>query len=305
MTTRMRVALIAAGCIISASAAIAQNNRTAVSIAGSDTATCTVPDPCRTFAVALSKTNSGGEVLALTSGGYGPFTIDRSATIVAAPGTYAALVGASGQNAIVVDPGSGGKVVIRGLTLTGFGVASAGVTVASSGSETHIENCVIDGFDYGVYAYLNVTVTDSTIRNCGTGFRLDNAGGLTKGNLERVVIKDIRGGRGVFAIRNAYVTVRNCSAIGNGSSTGFEADDGGQIFIENSIAARNSIGVLVSTDFSATGGIARISNCVITDNTTGVNVIMGTVETFSNNKIRGNGTAVSPSINSLTTVAQN
>ena len=39
------------------------NNRSAVSLAGSDMATCTVPDPCRTFDVAISKTNNGGEVV--------------------------------------------------------------------------------------------------------------------------------------------------------------------------------------------------------------------------------------------------
>jgi hypothetical protein len=33
----------------------AQNNRSAVSLTGIDAASCTVPDPCRTFDVAISK----------------------------------------------------------------------------------------------------------------------------------------------------------------------------------------------------------------------------------------------------------
>ena len=35
------------------------NNRSAVSLSGLDSASCTVPDPCRTFDVAISKTNDG------------------------------------------------------------------------------------------------------------------------------------------------------------------------------------------------------------------------------------------------------
>src|SRR5437660_8646118 len=106
----------------------AQNTRSAVAVTGSDAATCTVPDPCRTFGVALSKTNSGGEVVALTSGGYGPFTIDRSATIIAAPGIYAALVATSGD-AIVVNSGASGRVVIRGLYVYGMSSGRSGIEV--------------------------------------------------------------------------------------------------------------------------------------------------------------------------------
>ena len=43
--------------IVVSSALFAQNNRSAVSLTGNDAATCTVPDPCRTFDVAISKTN--------------------------------------------------------------------------------------------------------------------------------------------------------------------------------------------------------------------------------------------------------
>ena len=38
-----------------------QNNRSAVSLSGNDAASCTVPDPGRTFDVAISKTNAPAE----------------------------------------------------------------------------------------------------------------------------------------------------------------------------------------------------------------------------------------------------
>src|SRR5438105_5900792 len=59
-------------------AAYAQNNRSAVSLTGVDTASCTVPDPCRTFGTAISRTNAGGEIVVLSSAGYGPFTVNKS-----------------------------------------------------------------------------------------------------------------------------------------------------------------------------------------------------------------------------------
>src|SRR5437667_11346244 len=119
----MRRSLVALFLCLVCTSAFAQNNRSAVSISGNDAAACTVPDPCRTFGVAISKTNSGGEVVALSSGGYGPFTIDRSATVTAAPGVYAAIALNGLGTAITVNSGAGGRVTIRGLSLYGFGFA--------------------------------------------------------------------------------------------------------------------------------------------------------------------------------------
>ena len=61
-------------------------NRTFVSTGGSDSNTslnCGATTPCRTFGAALSATNSGGEIVVLTSGGYGPATIRQAVTITA------------------------------------------------------------------------------------------------------------------------------------------------------------------------------------------------------------------------------
>jgi len=280
----------------------AQNNRSAVSISGMDTATCTVPDPCRTFNVALSKTNAGGEVVALTSGGYGPFTVDRPATVLAAPGVYAALVSTTGDT-VLINAGSGARVVIRNLALYGMGAGNAGVSATGSGEEIHIENCIIDGFaNYGVISFFNITVADTTVRNCGSGIWIDNAAAIVKGHVEHVLIEDTRGlatpnfsNVGVLAARNATVTVRNTVVVRSGY--GFYAELTAALTLENALASRSAIGI-----FSNAGALIRISNCVVTDNTTGLQVAIGaTMETFQNNKIRGNGTDVS---GTLTTVAQ-
>src|SRR5438105_10888941 len=117
--TKFQVAVFVS--ILMATSLFAQNNRSAVSVTGSDAATCTVPDPCRTFDVAISKTASGGEIVVLSSGGYGPFTVTKSLSIISPGGIHAALV-ATAMAAIAVN-GSGINVVLRNLWITGLGGA--------------------------------------------------------------------------------------------------------------------------------------------------------------------------------------
>src|ERR1700747_3462028 len=86
-------------------AASAQLSRTAVSINGLDTNPCSVASPCRSFNKAISQTKSTGEVVALDSGGYGPFAVDRAITVQAAPGVYAGVTASSGDG-IDINAGS-------------------------------------------------------------------------------------------------------------------------------------------------------------------------------------------------------
>ncbi len=91
--------------------ALALNNRSAVSITGSDAASCTVPDPCRTFGVAIAATNPGGEVIALSSGGYGAFTISQSVSVIANAGVHASISPTSGDAIDISGPSV--KVLLR------------------------------------------------------------------------------------------------------------------------------------------------------------------------------------------------
>src|SRR5437868_13874179 len=78
-------------------AAIALNNRSAVSVTGLDSNTCSVASPCRSFGVALVATADGGEVVALDSAGYGPFSVGQNVTVSGAPGLHAAILGTPGD----------------------------------------------------------------------------------------------------------------------------------------------------------------------------------------------------------------
>src|SRR5438445_7283696 len=134
--------------ILFSTTVLALNNRSAVSLSGLDSASCTVPDPCRTFDVAISKTNDGGEVIVLSSAGYGPFTVTKSVSIISTPAYHAALAPTSGD-AITVNV-DGATIVLRGLTLNGSLGGVNGITYATAGigggTTLYVENCAVSGF---------------------------------------------------------------------------------------------------------------------------------------------------------------
>ena len=264
---------------LGAAPARAQLDRTAVSFHGSDANSCAPAAPCRSFARAMSQTNANGELLVLDSAGYGPFTIDRSVSIQAAPGVYAGVTAASGYAVYLSLPASG-KAVIRGLTLEGLGTGTAGIY--GFAGIVHIENCVVNGFVSGiVVGGYTATISDTEVRNNTTnGIIVANAG--NRAILERVRIKN-NGTWGLIVQDSAKATIRN--SVVSGHFGGLLAVFNGTLHVENSESTRNTSGIL-----SDSGGTARISNTFVTDNSsTGLrNDNNGTMESWQNNKVRGN-----------------
>ena len=80
----LRATLLVATAALAFSANAAQ--RTFVATSGSDANTasnCSNTAPCRGFSAALTVTDSGGEIIVLSSGGYGAVTIDKAKVIKA------------------------------------------------------------------------------------------------------------------------------------------------------------------------------------------------------------------------------
>jgi hypothetical protein len=164
----MRPALIiAAGFAvlpILSGAARAQANRTFVSGHGSDTNSCSLAAPCRSFAQALTQTSAGGEITILDPAGYGPVTINKAVSIVNDGVGEAGVTVTSATSAITVNVGASDVVNLRGLTLVGGGVGFDGIVFTNLGA-LNIQNCVIrgftnDGIDLGTgSAVLNVLDT--------------------------------------------------------------------------------------------------------------------------------------------------
>ncbi|MEO7273149.1 MAG: hypothetical protein ABIX28_21140, partial [Vicinamibacterales bacterium] len=80
-TRAVRSAFAFGACLfLGSSIASAQATRTWVSGVGDDANPCSRTAPCKTFAGAISKTASGGEIDALDPGGYGGVTITKPIT---------------------------------------------------------------------------------------------------------------------------------------------------------------------------------------------------------------------------------
>src|SRR3569833_3247368 len=81
---RSALAVLAIGLILpflASAPASAQATRTWVSGVGDDVNPCSRTAPCKTFAGAISKTATTGEINCLDSGGFGQVTITKSSTI--------------------------------------------------------------------------------------------------------------------------------------------------------------------------------------------------------------------------------
>lgn len=137
--------IIASAALILADAAHAQS-RTWVSGVGDDLNPCTRVAPCKTFAGAISKTATKGEINCLDPGGFGGVTITKAISIVC----YNTMGGilSAGANAIIVNilnPDTGDRVMIDGLDIDGAGTGVDGIRVLS-GAKIIVRNTVIRGF---------------------------------------------------------------------------------------------------------------------------------------------------------------
>jgi hypothetical protein len=136
---------IVLSCSLFAAPAYAQRDRVFVASYGSDSNPCTFGSPCKTFQQAVSVVAAGGEVTAIDSAGFGPLTINQSVTITSPAGVEAGIAAASGGTAITIAAASADKVVLRGLTLEGAGVADYGITF-SSGWRLEVIGCTVHNF---------------------------------------------------------------------------------------------------------------------------------------------------------------
>src|SRR5882762_4882328 len=112
------------------SIASAQATRTWVSGVGDDANPCSRTAPCKTFAGAISKTATGGEINVLDPGGFGGVTITKSITISSEGFEAGVLV--SGTNAIIINGTTTSVVVLRGLDIQGLGTGLVGIKILTA-----------------------------------------------------------------------------------------------------------------------------------------------------------------------------
>ncbi len=293
-----------------ASAQTAQ--RTFVSTAGSDAniaSLCSAANPCRSFTAAQGVTTAGGEIIALTSGGYGPVEITKALQITAPTGVYVAITAQpgtaiGGTDAIRISAGSSDVVVLRGLTLNSLGVAS-GINVTSVGT-LHVENCVVNGFTQnGINVNLTadgseVFIKDTIVRNNGGGIFITTSTGTVRASINGCRSEN-NVNDGFLAYNRSRVTISNSVASGNGNS-GFYAlsDVSGtttEMNADHCVASNNPFGfVAVGGKPPDSGGTAtmRVARSTATNNTDtgfaafGISFGSAVFESLGDNLVRGN-----------------
>lgn len=271
------------------SLANAQATRTWVSGVGDDANPCSRTAPCKTFAGAISKTATLGEISVLDPGGFGVVTITKSITING-DGTLAGILAAA-SNGIIVNAGTG-IVYLRNITINGAGTGLNGIRFLAA-KELHVENCAIYGFGNntagngnGIIAPLtasgNLFVRDTTIFNCAVaGINISTTTGFAVSTMDGIALEALP--TGLIVGSNAFVTVRN-SVIAQSASTGVSiggSNSAGNI--ENCILNNNPTAISVSTQLNLTGSLVE-------NNTTGVATSGSPVlRSGGNNRFLGNG----------------
>jgi hypothetical protein len=313
------VGLLALAC---AANALAQQ-RTFVASNGSDANPCTLPAPCRSFAVAISAVVAGGEVIVLDSAGYGPVTIAKSVSITAPAGVYAGIAVPAVQNGVTVSGGTF-DVVLRGLAISGNAVGNHGIASSHSGSLT-IERCTVDamtgnGINISSASFsIVVAIRDTRITHVsGDGIFLAQA----IGNAERVSVSHV-GGTGIFVSTSSAMAVNDtiiAYAQGDGILAGASGGQTTRLSVTSSmlsniagygISAVDAGGVAIlhatgnTLSFVANGGLLSQSPGAkliaarnsVADSPYGlVQLVGGTLISFGDNPATGNVTPTSGTI---------
>lgn len=291
---------------LSAAQAIhAQATRTWVSGIGDDANPCSLTAPCKTWAGAISKTATGGEIDALTPGGFGALTIAKSITVDGGSGQIASTL-VAGTNGFVVNAPANSVVTVRNVTFQGLAPTGSGGLngiLFSAGSVLHIEHCVFAGFtqngiNVNVSAGVEVFIDDTTSQdNTGNGLNIvSSAAGSS--NQARVSISNSHFSNnavGVLAGDNSRVSVRTSDANGN-TTAGFEAmanSNAATMSLVDSVAALNA-GAGVLAGGGAAAATIRASRVAVFTNTLGFQAASnGAILSFGDNVNPGAGAPTS------------
>jgi hypothetical protein len=278
---------IAAGLLtplLASAPASAQATRTWVSGVGDDVNPCSRTAPCKTFAGAVSKTATGGEINCLDPGGFGGVTLIKAMTLNCGYTLGSILV--SGGPGITVNAGATHNVSIRGIHLTGINQTASPGTIGIrilAGAAVSIEDSVISNFgQQGIADTRSAGNTKLFIRNSVISHNTGTGISLLATNISNTEIENVSSINNLFGIATGpanAVMIRRSVFSGN-SNTGIEADGAGQVDVTDTAITNNGIGVQAN-------GVIRLSNSDIAYNTTGVSAAGG--QTYGNNRINGNG----------------
>jgi len=283
-----------------ATPASAQATRTWISGVGDDANPCSRTAPCKTWAGAISKTASGGEIDCLDPGGFGSVTITKSITLDCAEGTDGNGGGIlnSGVPGVIINDPNGAttptvKVVLRNLTINGAGitVGTYGVRFLGGKSLT-LQNVSISNQGTGSVPAISfepqagsagatLHMTDVDITNViNQGVYVVPTGGVAAAAfLDRVTIS--QAGIGVKVEAGGTATIINSNLSNNGRA----------MWTASGAATANLDGVTIAGSleaavFATNGTTIRLSNVGLYNNLFGIKTTgTGIVQSFGNNRL--------------------
>ena len=287
---------VGASLIACATGAYAQATRTWVSGVGDDVNPCSRTAPCKTFAGAISKTATGGEINVIDPGGFGAVTITKSITIDGA-GTQASIL-ALNVNGILVN-GAGATVNLRNLSINGAnGTTGNGIRILQAGA-VNIDNVSLMNFagtgtnGRGITietatSAVRVNVANSSIYN------MENHGihsAPTGGNVILVVdnVSIARGGQAGIDLRENTAASIHRSAITNNRNSGALRMEltTATATVSDSLLAGNAVGI-ANVAAGGSPSVFLYGSTVTNNSTAGLQISSGSITSLGNNIIRGN-----------------
>ena len=279
--------VLAAALIMGSSLAAFGQTRTWVSGTGSDANPCSRTAPCQTFAGALSKTATNGEISALDPSGFGTININKGIT-VNGTGTLASIL-ASGTTGIIVNAPTTDTVIIRDVSINGANTGTNGVRYLA-GKALTLDHVWIYGFNgaTGRGVDMNLTnngslrIIDSRIQNIlEDGVRANTTVGIAEAAIVNSIITDC-GGDAIEVLANARMAVLG-SQILRATGNGVNATGAGSFTnLDDVFITASNIGIRNAA------GSTRVSDSIIANNSTGLSVVAGTIDSFQGNSLIGN-----------------
>jgi hypothetical protein len=243
----------------------AQVSQTWISGVGNDANQCTRTAPCKTFAGAISKTATGGEINCLDPGGFGALTITKSITIDCEAASNGGVL-VQGTPGMTITTGT---VTLRGLDFDGLGSGTIGINITGAAT-VNIQNSKIYGFataGISLVSGATLVLTNTRINNNAVGISPPASQVPTGGN---IVLRD--------------------DVIDDNSGNGITVQAGSVLIERTTLASNGGIGL----DVNGSGAVVYLGNSTITGNATGVSVTAGTLYSFKQNQIAANTTNGTP-----------
>jgi hypothetical protein len=282
--------------VASVTPVFAQATRTWVSGVGDDANPCSRTAPCKTFAGAISKTATNGEINVTDPGGFGAVSITKSITIDGY-GPMASILAAGTNGVIINTTDANATVTLRNLSINGATSGLNGIRILNAKSVV-VENLEVFGFRSGtargisdersaansVLTVINSTFTD----NFGAGiFVLGPSVGVANNvRIDRNGLGLLLANGGQLAMRDSAISNNTTAFAAGASGYGAFVGPNSRLDLESTLISGNSVGISAQQ-----GGSARLSNTTVVENIgSGVEAAGGgTFTTFSNNSISLNG----------------